>query len=90
MFRPLHADAEMVVNSENKPLPVKNFAAPHLLCPEGTKPLPSGARRWVWARLWLPAGQELAREEGGGGLCPCGRVELWSLCLPVTVASDVC
>ncbi|PKU29142.1 protein tbrg4 [Limosa lapponica baueri] len=38
-------DAEMVVNSENKPLPVKDFAASHLLHSEGTKPLPPGARR---------------------------------------------
>ncbi|KAK2514038.1 Tbrg4 [Columba guinea] len=42
-----HIDAEMVVTSENKPLPVKDFAAPHLLRAEGTKPLPPGARRWV-------------------------------------------
>ena len=45
---PLRADAEMVVNSENKPLPVKGFAAPHRLRSEGRKPLPPGARRWVW------------------------------------------
>ncbi|NXK73672.1 FAKD4 protein, partial [Amazona guildingii] len=47
-------DAEMVVNSENKPLPVKNFAAPHLLYPEGTKPLPSGARRIAFLRWEFP------------------------------------
>lgn len=47
----LSADAEMVLNSENKPLPLKNFAAPHLPHSEGTKPLPPGARRWVWAQL---------------------------------------
>ncbi|NXH12019.1 FAKD4 protein, partial [Bucco capensis] len=38
-------DAEMVVNSENKPLPLKHFAAPHLLHSVGTKALPPGARR---------------------------------------------
>ncbi|XP_033922647.1 FAST kinase domain-containing protein 4 [Melopsittacus undulatus] len=48
-------DAEMVVNSENKPLPVKNFAAPHLLCPEGTNPLPSGARRIAFLRWEFPS-----------------------------------
>lgn len=47
----LSADAEMVLNSENKPLPLKDFAAPHLPHSEGTKPLPPGARRWVWAQL---------------------------------------
>ncbi|NXN11690.1 FAKD4 protein, partial [Indicator maculatus] len=40
-----HLDAEMVLDSENKPLPVKNFAAPHLLHSEGKKPLPPGAKR---------------------------------------------
>lgn len=33
------------MNAENKPLPIKDFAAPHLLHAEGTKPLPPGARR---------------------------------------------
>ncbi|NXT47837.1 FAKD4 protein, partial [Pluvianellus socialis] len=47
-------DAEMVVNSENKPLPVKNFAAPHLLRSEGTKPLPPGARRVAFLRWEFP------------------------------------
>ncbi|NWW94844.1 FAKD4 protein, partial [Rhynochetos jubatus] len=47
-------DAEMVVNSENKPLPVKDFAAPHLLRSEGTKPLPPGARRVAFLRWEFP------------------------------------
>ncbi|XP_074757154.1 FAST kinase domain-containing protein 4 isoform X2 [Athene noctua] len=48
-------DAEMVVNSENKPLPVKDFAAPHLLHSEGTKPLPPGARRVAFLRWEFPS-----------------------------------
>ncbi|NXS72926.1 FAKD4 protein, partial [Pandion haliaetus] len=49
-----HIDAEMAVNSENKPLPVKDFAAPHLLRSEGTKPLPPGARRVAFLRWEFP------------------------------------
>ncbi|NXA22292.1 FAKD4 protein, partial [Ibidorhyncha struthersii] len=49
-----HIDAEMVVNRENKPLPVKDFAAPHLLRSEGTKPLPPGARRVAFLRWEFP------------------------------------
>ncbi|XP_009282696.1 PREDICTED: protein TBRG4 [Aptenodytes forsteri] len=47
-------DAEMVVNSENKPLPLKDFAAPHLFRSEGTKPLPLGARRVAFLRWEFP------------------------------------
>ncbi|NXU22120.1 FAKD4 protein, partial [Thalassarche chlororhynchos] len=47
-------DAEMVVNSENKPLPLKDFAASHLLHSEGTKPLPPGARRVAFLRWEFP------------------------------------
>ncbi|KAF1611932.1 UNVERIFIED_CONTAM: FAST kinase domain-containing protein 4, partial [Eudyptes robustus] len=47
-------DAEMVVNSENKPLPLKDFAAPHLFHSEGTKPLPPGARRVAFLRWEFP------------------------------------
>ncbi|NWT48598.1 FAKD4 protein, partial [Chroicocephalus maculipennis] len=47
-------DAEMVVNNENKPLPLKDFAAPHLLRSEGTKPLPPGARRVAFLRWEFP------------------------------------
>ncbi|NXG43893.1 FAKD4 protein, partial [Psilopogon haemacephalus] len=49
-----HIDAEMVVDSENKPLPVKNFAAPHLLHSEGKKPLPPDARRVAFLRWEFP------------------------------------
>ncbi|KAM9199068.1 LOW QUALITY PROTEIN: FAST kinase domain-containing protein 4 [Mergus octosetaceus] len=47
-------DAEVVVNAENKPLPVKDFVAPHLLHAEGTKPLPPGARRVAFLRWEFP------------------------------------
>ncbi|KAM9303389.1 FAST kinase domain-containing protein 4 [Morus bassanus] len=47
-------DAEMVVNSENKPLPLKDFAASHLFHSEGTKPLPPGARRVAFLRWEFP------------------------------------
>ncbi|KAF1532415.1 FAST kinase domain-containing protein 4, partial [Eudyptes sclateri] len=47
-------DAEMVVNSENKPLPLKDFAAPHLFHSEGTKPLPPGAKRVAFLRWEFP------------------------------------
>ncbi|NXI38267.1 FAKD4 protein, partial [Galbula dea] len=49
-----HVDAEIVVNSENRPLPLKDFAAPHLLHSEGTKPLPAGARRVAFLRWEFP------------------------------------
>ncbi|NXR12759.1 FAKD4 protein, partial [Semnornis frantzii] len=49
-----HIDGEMVVNSENKPLPVKNFAAPHLPHSEGKKPLPPDARRIAFLRWEFP------------------------------------
>ncbi|NXG83024.1 FAKD4 protein, partial [Stercorarius parasiticus] len=47
-------DAEVVMNNENKPLPLKDFAAPHLLRSEGTKPLPPGARRVAFLRWEFP------------------------------------
>ncbi|NWJ10577.1 FAKD4 protein, partial [Crypturellus undulatus] len=43
-------DAEMLLDGDNKPLSLKDFAAPHLLRSEGTTPLPAGSRRWVWGR----------------------------------------
>ncbi|XP_050798547.1 FAST kinase domain-containing protein 4 isoform X1 [Gopherus flavomarginatus] len=47
-------DAEMMLNSDNQPLPIKDFAAPHLLQSEGTKPLPRGTRRIAFLRWEFP------------------------------------
>ncbi|NWV85217.1 FAKD4 protein, partial [Dasyornis broadbenti] len=56
-------DAELVLDSDNKPLPVRDFVAPHLSHSEGTKPLPAGARRVAVLRWEFPQfssrGQEL-------------------------------
>lgn len=87
MFLPLRADAEMVVNRENKPLPVKDFAAPHLLCSEGTKPLPPGARRWVWAQVLSRHPGRSSRGEEGGRLCLRGAEDPWAPRLPVAGGS---
>ncbi|XP_027767009.1 FAST kinase domain-containing protein 4-like, partial [Empidonax traillii] len=43
-------DAEVVLDRDNKPLPVGDFTAPHLSHSEGTKPLPPGAKRWAGDR----------------------------------------
>lgn len=40
-----YLDAEIVVNSENKPIDLKNLEAPHLPGGGGTERLPQGARR---------------------------------------------
>uniref|UniRef100_A0A8C8SVJ4 FAST kinase domain-containing protein 4 n=1 Tax=Pelusios castaneus TaxID=367368 RepID=A0A8C8SVJ4_9SAUR len=37
--------AEMVLNSDGEPLPVKDFAAPHMFHPGSTQPLPPDAKR---------------------------------------------
>ncbi|XP_065442786.1 FAST kinase domain-containing protein 4 [Chrysemys picta bellii] len=38
-------DAEMMLNSDSQPLPIKDFASPHLLQSEGTKPPPHDTMR---------------------------------------------
>uniref|UniRef100_A0A663M5P4 Transforming growth factor beta regulator 4 n=1 Tax=Athene cunicularia TaxID=194338 RepID=A0A663M5P4_ATHCN len=45
---------ECLLSPENRPLPLKDFAAPHLLHSEGTKPLPPGARRVAFLRWEFP------------------------------------
>ncbi|NWU92557.1 FAKD4 protein, partial [Upupa epops] len=47
-------DAEMVVDNENRPLPIKTFHAPHMLHKDGTKPLPPGAKRVAFLRWEFP------------------------------------
>ncbi|NXB06029.1 FAKD4 protein, partial [Cnemophilus loriae] len=60
-------DAELVLDSDNKPLPVKDFSAPHLSHSEGTKPLPPGARRVAVLRWELPQFSSRGRELLGRG-----------------------
>ncbi|NWW37574.1 FAKD4 protein, partial [Panurus biarmicus] len=60
-------DAEVVVDSDNKPLPVRDFAAPHLSHSEGTKPLPPGARRVAVLRWELLQFSSRGRELLGRG-----------------------
>ncbi|XP_053792605.1 FAST kinase domain-containing protein 4 [Vidua chalybeata] len=60
-------DAEAVLDSDNKPLPVRDFAAPHLSHSEGTKALPPGARRVAVLRWELPQFSSRGRELLGRG-----------------------
>uniref|UniRef100_A0A8C3MXR7 FAST kinase domain-containing protein 4 n=1 Tax=Geospiza parvula TaxID=87175 RepID=A0A8C3MXR7_GEOPR len=60
-------DAEAVLDSDNKPLPVREYAAPHLSHSEGTKPLPPGARRVAVLRWELPQFSSRGRELLGRG-----------------------
>ncbi|NXA81592.1 FAKD4 protein, partial [Thryothorus ludovicianus] len=60
-------DAEVVLDNDNKPLPVRDFTAPHLLQSEGTKPLPPGARRVAVLRWELPQFSSRGRELLGRG-----------------------
>uniref|UniRef100_A0A8C3XXP1 FAST kinase domain-containing protein 4 n=2 Tax=Catharus ustulatus TaxID=91951 RepID=A0A8C3XXP1_CATUS len=60
-------DAEVVLDSDNKALPVRDFSAPHLSHCEGTKPLPPGARRVAVLRWELPQFSSRGRELLGRG-----------------------
>ncbi|NXA97395.1 FAKD4 protein, partial [Melanocharis versteri] len=60
-------DAEVVLDSDNKPLPVRDFSAPHLSHSEGTKPLPPGARRVAVLRWEFPQFSSRGRELLGRG-----------------------
>lgn len=60
-------DAEAVLDSDNKPLPVRDFTAPHLPHSEGTKPLPPGARRVAVLRWEFPQFSSRGRELLGRG-----------------------
>ncbi|XP_074139647.1 FAST kinase domain-containing protein 4 [Sminthopsis crassicaudata] len=47
-------DAELVLDVDNQPLPMKDFLAPHLAQSTGTQPLPPGAKRLVFLRWEFP------------------------------------
>ncbi|XP_072505548.1 FAST kinase domain-containing protein 4 isoform X2 [Notamacropus eugenii] len=47
-------DAELVLDVDNQPLPMKDFVAPHVAQPTGTQPLPPGAKRLVFLRWEFP------------------------------------
>ncbi|XP_029444087.1 LOW QUALITY PROTEIN: FAST kinase domain-containing protein 4 [Rhinatrema bivittatum] len=47
-------DGEMVLNSENKPLPLNEMLAPHVLQFQGTQPLPEGAHRLAFLSWAFP------------------------------------
>ncbi|MBN3284073.1 FAKD4 protein, partial [Polyodon spathula] len=47
-------DGELVLNSESKPVPLKDLAAPHLPQAGGTTPLPPGAKRIAFLACEFP------------------------------------
>ncbi|XP_067887608.1 FAST kinase domain-containing protein 4 isoform X2 [Heterodontus francisci] len=47
-------DGEVVIDSENKPLDLQEYTASHIFQPEGTKPLPFGAKRLAFVAREFP------------------------------------
>ncbi|XP_043922001.1 FAST kinase domain-containing protein 4 [Protopterus annectens] len=47
--------SEVLLDSDNKPLPLNEFVAPHVLHSEGIKPLPQGARRLAFLCWEFPS-----------------------------------
>ncbi|XP_064505685.1 FAST kinase domain-containing protein 4 isoform X2 [Pseudopipra pipra] len=60
-------DAEVVLDGDNKPLPVGDFTAPHLPHSQGAKPLPPGAKRLAFLRWEFPQFSSRGRELLGRG-----------------------